>query len=141
MCSNYKSLRTAQMNVNSRIKQTITDFVDNTIKQEIVTKMEHNKIIRRIVPNIYSNDTNKSKQFYTEFLEMELAMDMGWILTFVSKENPTAQISILQNEKNKRLNNTAIFLSIEVSDIDTWYKRAKTQNIEIVYPITDETWG
>ena len=72
---------------------------------------------------------------------MELAMDMEWILTFVSKENTTAQISIFQNEKNKPLDNTAIFLSIEVSDIDNWYERAKTQNIEIIYPITDETWG
>lgn len=97
--------------------------------------------IRRIVPNVYSNDIEKSKQFYTEFLEMELAMDMEWILTFVSKENTAAQISILKNEKNKPLDNTAIFLSIEVTDIDNWYKRAKKQNIEIAYPITDETWG
>ncbi|MDF9799887.1 putative enzyme related to lactoylglutathione lyase [Catalinimonas alkaloidigena] len=103
--------------------------------------MKNKLAIRRIVPNIYSNDIEKSKQFYTEFLEMELAMDMEWILTFVSKENSTAQVSIFQNEKNKTLDNTAIFLSIEVTDIDDWYERAKKQNIEIVYPITDETWG
>jgi len=103
--------------------------------------MKKRSSIRRIVPNIYSNDIEKSKQFYVGFLEMELAMDMEWILTFVSKENTTAQISIFQNEKNKPLDNTAIFLSIEVSDIDNWYERAKTQNIEIIYPITDETWG
>lgn len=103
--------------------------------------MKNKLSIRRIVPNIYSNDIEKSKQFYTEFLEMELAMDMEWILTFVSKENTTAQISVFQNENNKPLDNTAIFLSIEVSDIDNWYERAKAHNIEIVYPITDETWG
>ncbi len=97
--------------------------------------------MRRIVPNIYSNDIEKSRRFYSEFLGMELAMDMGWILTFVSKENSTAQISIFRNEENKHLDHSAIFLSIEVSDIDTWYERARKQKIEIVYPLTDEAWG
>lgn len=97
--------------------------------------------MKRIVSNIYSDDIEKSKQFYTEFLGMELAMDMGWILTFVSKENKTAQISIFKNDKNKSLDNSAIFLSIEVSDIDNWYEAARKQNIEIIYPITNESWG
>jgi len=97
--------------------------------------------MRRIVPNIYSNDIDKSKQFYTEFLGKDLAMDLGWVLTFVSKENTTAQISIFCNDKNKPLDNSAIFLSIEVSGIDNWYLEAKKQKIEIVYPITNEDWG
>lgn len=72
---------------------------------------EKNKVImRRIVPNIYSNDIEKSKQFYTEFLGMDLAMYVGWVLTFVSKENTTAQISIFSNDKYKPLDNSAIFL-------------------------------
>lgn len=102
--------------------------------------MNTNTSIRRIVPNINSNAIQESKEFYTGFLDMELAMDMGWILTFISKENKTAQISIFQNDKDKPLDNTAVFLSIEVSDIDAWYERAKQQNIEILYPITDEPW-
>ncbi len=97
--------------------------------------------MRRIVSNIYSDDIEKSKKFYIGFLEMELAMDMDWILTFASKENKTAQISVFRNEENKPLNNSAIFLSIEVTDIDNWYERAKIQNIEIVYPMTNENWG
>lgn len=97
--------------------------------------------MRRIIPNIYSNDLEKSKNFYIDFLGMDLAMDMGWILTFISKENQTAQISIFRNEKSKPLDNSAIFLSIEVSSIDDWYERAKEQKIEIVYPITNEIWG
>jgi catechol 2,3-dioxygenase-like lactoylglutathione lyase family enzyme len=38
--------------------------------------MKNKLAIRKIVSNIYSNDIEKSKQFYAEFLEMELAMDM-----------------------------------------------------------------
>lgn len=103
--------------------------------------MKNTKSVRRIVPNIYSNDIEASKDFYIKFLDLELVMDMGWILTFVSKENTTAQLSIFKNEQNKPLGNTSIFLSVEVSDIDAWYERANAQNIEIVYPITDESWG
>ncbi|REH52509.1 putative enzyme related to lactoylglutathione lyase [Tenacibaculum gallaicum] len=97
--------------------------------------------MRRIVPNIYSNNIKESKEFYTDFLGMNLEMDMGWILTFVSRNNETAQISVFRNEENKPLNNSSVFLSIEVTDIDNWYVRAKKQNIEIVYPITNENWG
>lgn len=97
--------------------------------------------MHRIVPNIYSNEIEKSIEFYTDFLGMELAMDMGWILTFVSKENKKVQISILRIEENKMLDNSAVFLSIEVSDIDNWYERAKEQKIAIIYPITSESWG
>lgn len=104
--------------------------------------MQRNKSsINRIVPNIYSNDMEKSKNFYIGFLEMKLAMDMGWILTFISKVNPTAQISIFKNEKNKLLDNSAIFISIEVTDVDFMYKKAIELNIDIVYPITNEDWG
>ena len=98
-------------------------------------------IIHRIVPNIYSNDLDKSKRFYTEFLEMETVMDMQWILTFASKDNPTAQITVLRYDKKGVLNNTDTFLSIEVSDVDQLYEKAKKMNLEIVYPLTDETWG
>ena len=103
--------------------------------------MKNSISINRIVPNIFSNDLENSKQFYTNFLEMDLVMDMEWILTFASKENPTSQISIIQFDKQGKLDNTATFLSIEVSDIDKLYESAKKQNIEIVYPITEEPWG
>lgn len=101
-----------------------------------------NKInILRIVPNIYSIDIEKSRQFYIDFLDMELVMDMEWILTFASKDNPGSQISILQFNEKGKLDNSATFLSIEVSDIDALYERAKNLKCEIVYPITDEPWG
>ena len=100
-----------------------------------------NAIIHRIVPNIYSDDLEKSKQFYLDFLEMDLVMDMEWILTFASKENSSAQISILQNDKKAKLDNSAIFISVEVSNIDAFYDKAKQRQLKITYPITNEPWG
>ena len=95
----------------------------------------------RIVPNIYSDDPAKSKEFYIDFLGMELVMDMEWILTFASKTNATSQISLLQNDKKERVNNDAVFLSIEVSDVDAMYKEAQKHNLTITYALTNEPWG
>lgn len=97
--------------------------------------------VKRIVPNIYSDDLEKSKIFYCDFLGLEIVMDMSWIITFASKENPTAQINVLENDTNQIPNNKAIFLSIEVLDVDTFYQKAIELNLNIVYPITDESWG
>lgn len=52
--------------------------------------------VRRIVPNIASAEPGRSRDFYSGFLGLDLAMDMGWIATYVSSSNPTAQVSILR---------------------------------------------
>jgi len=64
-------------------------------------------------------------------------VDMQWIMTFAFKENSNSQISIFQFDKKEKLDNSATFLSIEVSDVDKIYEK---QNTEIVYPITNEPW-
>jgi predicted enzyme related to lactoylglutathione lyase len=96
--------------------------------------------IRRIVPNISSTKFEESKKFYRDFLGLTLAMDMEWILTFVSSTNQTAQISIVKGE-NTAGSHSSITLSIEVSDLDALYDKALSFHYEIVYPITTEPWG
>src|SRR5690606_16376834 len=80
-------------------------------------------------------------KFYQEFLGMDLVMDLGWILTFAAPENPTAQINVHQNEGAETKDSHSVFLSIEVSDVDGMYERAKKMRYTISYPITDESWG
>ncbi len=41
--------------------------------------------IKRIVPDITSQRMDEIRKFYADFLGMDLAMDMGWIATFVSR--------------------------------------------------------
>ena len=95
---------------------------------------------RRITPDINSNKIEESKTFYSEFIGLKLAMDMGWILTFVSESNPTAQINILRSDE-KDIDNSNVAISIESSDVDGLYKKALTENMEVVYPLKVEAWG
>lgn len=95
---------------------------------------------RRITPDIISNKIEESKNFYTGFVGLKLAMDMGWILTFISESNPTAQINLLYSDK-QIIDNSNVAISIESSDVDGLYKKALLENIDVVYPIKVEKWG
>ncbi|RMD92001.1 MAG: glyoxalase [Calditrichaeota bacterium] len=95
---------------------------------------------RRITPDIYSNKIEESKKFYSEFIGLKLAMDMGWILTFISESNPTAQINILHSDK-QNIDNSNVAISIESSDVEGLYKKALTENIKVIYPLKIEKWG
>ncbi|HYR22815.1 MAG TPA: VOC family protein [Chthoniobacterales bacterium] len=94
--------------------------------------------VKRVVPDIVSARIEESRKFYTEFLGFDVAMDMGWVLTFASPSNPTAQITLVREaEKTKPQPN----LSIEVDDVDAAHGKAVTLGLQIVYPLTDEPWG
>ena len=94
--------------------------------------------VRRIVPNIISADPSASRPFYEGVLGLDTAMDMGWIITFASPSNPTAQISVVAS--NTRSEPHAD-VSIEVADVDACHAAALRQGCSIVYPLTDEPWG
>lgn len=93
--------------------------------------------IRRVVPNIQSGSPQQSASFYVEVLGFQVAMDMGWIVTFVSPQNRTSQVSVLSTDPS----GVHPDLSVEVDDVDGVYARAVAQKVEIVYPLTDESWG
>ncbi|NGP88040.1 VOC family protein [Fodinibius halophilus] len=94
--------------------------------------------VKRIVPNIESETPQKSIAFYEEFIGLKIAMDMDWIITFISERNPTSQISVIRHDGSDVPHPD---VSIEVDNVDQMFAKAKKQNIKIVYPITDEPWG
>ena len=96
--------------------------------------------VRRITPDIYSKRIEESKRFYVDFIGLKLAMDLGWILTFVSESNPTAQINILRTNEPE-VNNSNVLISIESSKVDELYSTALEENMEIIYPLQTEDWG
>jgi catechol 2,3-dioxygenase-like lactoylglutathione lyase family enzyme len=96
--------------------------------------------IRRVVPNLMSPDMEASRRFYGELLGFNVVMDLGWIVTYASPSNPTAQISISPGEA---LDGEQMrpYLTIEVDDVDAVHAAAVAWGYEIVHPLTDEPWG
>ena len=96
--------------------------------------------IRRVVPNLQADDLPASVDFYAGFLGLEVAMDLGWIVTLASPSNPTAQLN-LAGPAGPAGSVPTPQLSIEVEDVDAVHAEAVRRGIDIVHPLTDEAWG
>ena len=94
--------------------------------------------IRRVVPDITTDSPDESRDFYVGLLGFQVGMDMGWVVTYVSSVNPTAQVTVMRRDATAPLQP---HLSIEVSDVDAVYAQAIRRAEEIVYPLSDEPWG
>ncbi|MFI5829170.1 VOC family protein [Streptomyces sp. NPDC051578] len=93
--------------------------------------------VRRVVPNIESAAAEESREFYG-LLGFEEVMNHGWIMTLASPSTPTAQISVMINDKTAPV---APDLSIEVDDVDAVHAAIRDSGAEIVHPLQDEEWG
>jgi hypothetical protein len=72
------------------------------------------------------------KSFIRSHRDVLVGMDLGWIVTFVSLSNPTAQISVMRDDNpSTPLPN----MSIEVADVDEVHARAIELGLQIVYPL------
>jgi catechol 2,3-dioxygenase-like lactoylglutathione lyase family enzyme len=94
--------------------------------------------VKRIVPDIKSKHLDASRQFYVDVLGLEVAMDMGFIVTLVSPTNPTAQVNLIKDADPSAI---VPQISIEVADVDIVHSRAMSRGLKIVYPLTNEPWG
>jgi predicted enzyme related to lactoylglutathione lyase len=94
--------------------------------------------VKRIVPDFSSPDPAASRAFYESVLGLEVAMDLGWITTFAAPGNPTAQLSVLQQDASA---DVQADVSIEVDDVDAAHAAAVRLGCEIVHPLTNEAWG
>jgi catechol 2,3-dioxygenase-like lactoylglutathione lyase family enzyme len=92
--------------------------------------------IRRAVPNLRSERAGETRDFFTELLGFEVAMDLDWVVTLTSPENPTAQVTIISNDDP-----AAPGISVGVDDVDAVHARALELGLEIAYPLRDEEWG
>jgi catechol 2,3-dioxygenase-like lactoylglutathione lyase family enzyme len=94
--------------------------------------------IRRVVPDITCKRIRESRKFYTEVLGFDVAMDMDWVVTLTSPNNPTAQITLVQETGSAAPQPN---MTIEVDDVDALNAKAVGLGLQVVYPLTDEPWG
>jgi predicted enzyme related to lactoylglutathione lyase len=93
--------------------------------------------VRRAVPDVHG-DPAASRPFYENVLGMELAMDMGWIVTFKSPIRGPIEVTVMSRDATAPMTPD---VSIEVEDVDAVHARAVEGGYEIVHPLTDEPWG
>ena len=94
--------------------------------------------VKRIVANIAAQELPETVAFYRDLLDMEVAMDLGWITTLTAPTTHSTQLSIAQTGGSGA---PVPDLSIEVEDVDKIYARAIAMGLVPDYPLTDEPWG
>lgn len=94
--------------------------------------------LNRIVPNMRTDNLQSMAQFYTKIFAMEIVMDHGWIITVADPERPELQFSFMQKDATAPV---LPVVSIEVSNVDAVHEIAQSLKAEIIYELTDESWG
>jgi catechol 2,3-dioxygenase-like lactoylglutathione lyase family enzyme len=92
--------------------------------------------ISRAVPNIKSDRPAETRDFFVDLLGLEVAMDIGWIVTVASPTNSSVQVNIIANDDM-----AAPGISVGVADVDAVHAKAVELGLDIVYPLRDEEWG
>ena len=92
--------------------------------------------IDRAVPNIRSDRAAETRDFFVELFGFEVAMDLGWVATLASPDNPSVQITIISGDDP-----AAPGISVGVPDVDEVHAKAVERGLEIAYPLRDEEWG
>jgi catechol 2,3-dioxygenase-like lactoylglutathione lyase family enzyme len=95
-------------------------------------------VVRRVVPDLETRDPEQSRAFYADLLGLEVAMDLGWVVTLRSTVVPGAQLTLMERDATAPV---VPRLSVEVDDVDAAYAEVLRRGAPVVYPLTDEPWG
>ena len=94
--------------------------------------------VKRIVANIAASDTAGARAFYGDILGLDIAMDLGWIVTFAADAATTPQVSIaLEGGSGTPVPD----LSIEVDNLAEVHRRMVQAGVAIEYGPVLEPWG
>lgn len=94
--------------------------------------------IKRIVPDIATNNVEEVRTFYAALFDLNVVMDQGWIVTLATDHAGPAQVSIASEGGSGA---PVPDMSIEVDNLDEVLARATALGADIVYPVTSEPWG
>jgi catechol 2,3-dioxygenase-like lactoylglutathione lyase family enzyme len=94
--------------------------------------------VKRIVANIAADDLHRAKKFYADILGLEVAMDLGWILTFAADGAAAPQISIA---KEGGSGTPVPDISIEVDNFAEVHQRVLAAGFRVEYGPRTEPWG
>ena len=96
---------------------------------------------------IITDKITESKQFYTGLLNFGITFENEFYL-LLHTPNKQAELSfLLPNHPSQQplfhspFQGQGMYLTIEVDDVDTYYKEIKNKGIDIIIDIRDEPWG
>lgn len=94
--------------------------------------------VKRIVANVAATELGAIRDFYGGILGLDLLMDLGFFVTYGSREEMRVQLGA----GTEGGSGTPVpDISIEVEDLDVALERVNAAEIPIEYGPVDEPWG
>ena len=94
--------------------------------------------VKRVVANLATSQPELARAFYGDLVGLDLAMDMGWIVTLTGAAGAKAQVSFASDGGS---GTQVPDLSIEVDNLDEVYARMLEAGTAIEYGPASEPWG
>lgn len=65
-------------------------------------------------------------------------MNLGWVVTLASPDNPVVQITVMSRDASAKMNPD---LTVEVQDVDAVHSAVVASGAQVVHSLGDEEWG
>ena len=99
--------------------------------------------IRRAMPVLRRENPDETRAFWVDFLGFEAAVDEPGFMMLVSPDVESTQLIVgdasVSVDAADKLRDVDV--SVDVGDVDAAYADAQARGLDIVYPITTESWG
>jgi len=93
---------------------------------------------KRIIVDLQVADLDRAKDFYTEYLGLEIEeFNLGWVARYTSPETG-AMVQLLTADATAQAQPA---ISIHTDDVEGAYREAVEHGYQIVHPLTLEAWG
>lgn len=94
-----------------------------------------------------TKDLTKSKEFYSKWLDFDVAFEASWFVYFQSKGDHKISFALIDENHPSTppaygaFDGKGSFLTLQVSDAALVYKKLKDMNAPITYHLKKEDWG
>jgi catechol 2,3-dioxygenase-like lactoylglutathione lyase family enzyme len=92
-----------------------------------------------VVANLPVEDIGAARDFYTDYLGLSVeGFNLGWVAHYQSPDGDAHVQLVTRDAKAPRDSAISVLVG---SGIEEAYEEAKRRGYEIVYPLTEESWG
>lgn len=110
-----------------------------------VNSQNHSKM--KLNAGVVTKKLQESKEFYTKYLDFKIVFENEFYVLLSTPDGSTELSFLEENHPSqqplfqKAFNSSGIYLTIELSNVDEWYKRLHEAGVKIQIDIRDEPWG